>query len=56
MGLRMKRDFGMLVRSKKKVKGVWKSHFERLMNAEEASSTIMGIEACRKKNVWGKNN
>ncbi len=27
VGLRMKRDFGMLVSSKKKVKGLWKSCF-----------------------------
>ncbi len=49
VGLRMKRDFRMLVSSKKKVRGVWKSRFERLMNGEEASATSMGIEACRKK-------
>ncbi len=45
----MRRDFGMLVSSKKKVKGVWKSRFERLMNGEDALVTSMGIEACRKK-------
>ncbi len=45
MGLRMKRDFGMLVGSKKKVKGVWTSCFECLMNGEEALVTSMGIEA-----------
>ncbi len=45
MGLRMKRDFGMLVSSNKKVKGVWKSRFESLMNGEEALVTSMGIEA-----------
>ncbi len=36
VGLRMKRDFGMFVSSKKKMKGVWKSRFEHLMNEEEA--------------------
>ncbi len=58
VGLRMKRDFGMLVSSKKKVKGLWKSCFERLMNGEEGLVTSMGIEACRKKEkyVWGENN
>ncbi len=58
VGLRMKREFGMLVSNKKKVKGVWKSRFERLMNGEEALVTSMGIEACRKKekDVWGENN
>ncbi len=54
VGLRMKRDFGMLVSSKKKVKGVGKSRFERLMNGEEASATSMGIEACRKKKMCGE--
>ncbi len=49
VGLRMKRDFGMLVRSKKKGKGVWKSRFKHLMNAEETLVTSMGIAACRKK-------
>ncbi len=49
MGLRMKRDFRMLVSSMKKVKGVWKSCFERVMNGEEALVTSMGIEACKKK-------
>ncbi len=57
MGLRMKKDFGMLVSSKKKVKGLWKSRFERLMNGEEALVTSIGKEACRKKkDVWGENN
>ncbi len=58
VGLRMKRDFGMIVSSKKKVKGLWKSCFERLMNGEEGLVTSMGIEACRKKGkyVWGENN
>ncbi len=45
VGLRMKRDFGMLVSSKKKVKGVWKSRVVSLMNGEEALVTSMGIEA-----------
>lgn len=49
VGLRMKRDFGMLVSSKKKVKALWKSCFECLMNGEEGLVTSMGIEACRKK-------
>ncbi len=44
MGLRMKRDFGMLVSRKKNVKGLWKSCFERLMNGEEGLVTSMGIE------------
>ncbi len=35
----------MLVISKKKVKGLWKSRFENLMNGEEALVTSMGIEA-----------
>ncbi len=39
----------MLVNSKKKVKGVRKSRFERLMNGEEALVTRMGIETWRKK-------
>ncbi len=58
MGLRMKRDIGMLVSSKKKAKGVWKSRFERLMNGEEALVTSMDKEACRikEKDVWGENN
>ncbi len=56
VGLRMKRDFRMLVSSKKKVKGLWKSCFECLMNGEEGLVTSMGIEACRKKNMWGENN
>ncbi len=51
VGLRMKRDFGTLVSSKKEVTGVWKSRFERLMNGEEALVTSMGVEACRKKCV-----
>ncbi len=58
MGLRMKRDFGILVSSNKKVKGLWKICSERLMNGEEGLVTSMGIEACRKKEkyVWGENN
>ncbi len=46
----------MLVSSKKKVKGVWKScfDFERLMNGEEALVTSMSIEACRKKICVGR--
>ncbi len=47
----------MLVSSKKKVKGVWKRRYERLMNGEEALVTSKGIEAGRKnKTVWGENN
>ncbi len=45
VGLRIKRDFGMLGSSKKKEKGVWKSRFVHLMNGEEALVTSMGIEA-----------
>ncbi len=58
MGLKMKRDFEMLVSSNKKVKGLWRSRFERLMNGEEALVTSMGKEACRKKEkgVWGETN
>ncbi len=47
VGLRMKRGFGMLVSSKKEVKGLWKSCFECLMNGEEGLVTSMGIEAGR---------
>ncbi len=47
--MRMKRDFEMLVSSNKKVKGLWRSRFERLMNGEEVLVTSMGKEACRKK-------
>ncbi len=56
VGLRMKRDFGMLVNSKKKVTGVWKRRFERLVNGEETIVTSMGIEAGRKKKVWEETN
>ncbi len=49
VGLLMKRDIGTLVSSKKKVKGIWKSRLELLMNEEEALVTSIGIEACRKK-------
>ncbi len=57
MGLRMKRDFEMLI-SNEMVKGLWRSRFERLMNGEEALVTSMGKEACRKKEkgVWGESN
>ncbi len=44
----------MLDSSKKKVKGVWKRRFERLMNREEALVTSMGIEAGRKKRMCGE--
>ncbi len=49
VGLRMKRDFGMLVSSKKNVKGLWRSRFERLMNGEEAIFKSIGKESCSKK-------
>ena len=48
VSLRMKREDGMLVGSKEEVKGVWKRHFERLMNGGtggEAIVTSMGMEA-----------
>ncbi len=48
VSLRMRREDGMLVSSKKVVKGVWKRHFERLMNGGtggEAIVTSMGMEA-----------
>ncbi len=54
VGLRMKSDFGMLVSSKKMVKGVWKSRFVCLMNGEEALVTSMGIEARGKKKCAGE--
>ena len=33
--MRIKRKDGVHVRGKEEVKGVWKSHFERLMNDKE---------------------
>ncbi len=52
VSLRMKREDGMLVSSKDKVKGVWKRHFERLMNGAtggEAIVTSMGMETGGKR-------
>ncbi len=48
----MKREDGMLVSSKEEVKGVWKKHFECLMNGGaggEAIVTSMGMEAGGKR-------
>ncbi len=48
LNLRLKREDVLLVNSKEEVKGVWKRHFERLMNGgagREAIVTSMGMEA-----------
>ncbi len=52
VSLRMKREDGVLVCRREEVKGVWKRHFERLMNGgarEEAIVTNMGMEGGGKK-------
>ncbi len=50
----MKRDFGVLVSSKKKVKGVWKRRFEHAINGEEPLVTSMGMVAGKKKSMCGE--
>ncbi len=52
VSLRMKREDGMLVCSKEEVKGVWKRHFEYLMNGGAGGGAIvtsMGMEASGKR-------
>ncbi len=41
VSLRIKRDDGMLVSSKEEVKGVWKRHFEHLMNGGTGGEAIV---------------
>ena len=41
VSLRMRREDGMLVGSKEEVKGVWKRHFERLMNGGVGGEAIV---------------
>ncbi len=52
VSLRMKREDGMHVSSKEEVKGVWKRHFELLMNGGTGGEAIvmsMGMEAGGKR-------
>ncbi len=41
VSLRMKREYGMPLTSKEEVKGVWKRHFECLMNEGIGGETIV---------------
>lgn len=53
----MKKDVGILLSSRRKMKGVWKEHSEHLMNAEAAGEAVMlhmGMEAGGKVFLQGQ--